>query len=140
MNINLQQLLSGNDEVQQRTMLTNILNGLFAGEISVEDLFSPAYKQSSDGNTLDFIGFTNHLVYLRSHVSNVEFDVLNVCICEDRLAERHIATITHHDGQVSRLEVYVFMRLQHQKIASLDEITRVISGKENDKELASAIS
>ena len=140
MKTDIKQLLSSHHESEQRIIMANILNGLFTGEIPVEDLFSPLYQQCSDGNTLDFTGFSNHLLHLRKHLKKVEFVVLDACVFEDRLAERHITTVTHQDGQVSEIEVYVFMRLQHYKIISLDEITHVISGEESDKTLASATS
>ncbi|WP_428239546.1 hypothetical protein [Gynuella sp.] len=138
--MNIQQLLSSNDEIEQRTLLENMLNSLFAGKTPVEELFSSAYQQCSDGKTLDFAGFNDHLCHLRGHVNTVEFKVVDVCLCEDRLAERHIATVSHKDGQLSKIEVYVFMRLRENKIISLDEVSRVIVGAEQDGELASATS
>lgn len=138
--MNIQRLLLSKDESKQRTLWANMLNSLFADKISVEELFSPNYQQYSDGKTLDFTHFINHLSHLRDQVNIIEFEVRDICISESRLAERHIATVTHHDGKVSKLEVYAFIRLHEHKIISLHEISRVISGTEQDKELASVTS
>ncbi|WP_430461078.1 hypothetical protein ACQUQU_17890 [Thalassolituus sp. LLYu03] len=63
---------------------------------------------------------------------------MDACVCADRLAERHIATVSHLDGKVSKLEVYVFMRIRGNKIVALDEVSRVIEGNDDDRKLASA--
>ncbi|WP_221794354.1 nuclear transport factor 2 family protein [Oceanobacter mangrovi] len=136
--MNIENLTSATNEEEQCTILANILNGLFAGLIPPEKLFSPDYIQCSDGNILDFAAFTAHLSHVREHTRKVDFEVIDVCICADRLAERHIATVSHLDGKVSKLEVYVFMRIRGNKIVALDEVSRVIEGNEGDRKLASA--
>jgi len=134
----IENLTSATSAEEQCTILTNILNGVFAGLIPPEELFSPDYIQCSDGSFLDFAAFTAHLSHLREQTRKVDFEVIDACVCADRLAERHIATVTHLDGKVSKLEVYVFMSIRGNKIVALNEVSHVIEGNEDDRKLASA--
>ncbi|MEI8632349.1 hypothetical protein P4S72_10765 [Vibrio sp. PP-XX7] len=140
MHLAIQHQLSNKDESEQCVILSDILNRLFTGEIAAATLFSADYQQCTDGNTLNFADFQQHLSYLRQHVSKVQFNVVDVCLHEDRLGERHFVTITHQDQTESRLEVYMFVRFRDQKIESTYEVTRLITGNAADRELASAVN
>lgn len=140
MNLAIQNQLADKDESEQCAILTDILNRLFTGDIAAETLFSTDYQQCSDGNTLNFADFKQHLSHLRQHVSKIQFNVVDLCLHEDRLGERHFVTITHQDQTESQIEVYMFVRFRDQKIESTHEVTRLITGNITDRELASALA
>ncbi len=140
MNLSIQHQLSGKNESEQCVILTDILNRLFTDDIAVEALFRADYQQHSDGKTLNFADFKRHLSYLRQRVSKIQFNVLDVCLHEDTLGERHLVTITHLDQTESQLEVYMFIRFRDKKIESTHEVTRLVAGNITDRELASAVA
>ncbi|ENM5738728.1 hypothetical protein AB1F87_002275 [Vibrio mimicus] len=140
MNLSIQNQLADKDESEQCAILTDILNRLFTGDIAAETLFSADYHQCTDGNTLNFADFRQHLSYLRQHVSKIQFNVVDACLHEDRLGERHFVTITHQDQTESHIEVYMFVRFRDQKIESTHEVTRLITGYLTARELASAVA
>lgn len=140
MNLSIQRKLSGKNEIEQCAILTDILNRLFTNDIGVETLFNADYQQCTDGNILNFSDFKQHLSYLRQHVSKVQFNVVDVCLHENRLGERHFVTITHLDQTESRLEVYMFIRFRDHKIESTHEVTRLIAGNVTDRELANVVA
>ncbi|NNN44997.1 MULTISPECIES: nuclear transport factor 2 family protein [unclassified Vibrio] len=140
MSLSIQHQLSDKNESEQCAILSDILNRLFIGDIAVETLFRADYQQNTDGKTLDLVDFKQHVSFLRQHVSKIQFNVVDVCLHENRLGERHFVTITHLDQTESQLEVYMFIRFRDQKIESTHEVTRLISGNIIDRELASAVA
>ncbi len=105
---------------------------------SPEAIFSTDYIQSTDGNTLNYSEFLQHLNHVRSQISHIAFNVEQACCNSHLLADRHIVTVTRPDNQRTEIEVYMFAQLREGKICRIDEITRVISGNAQDKSLASA--
>lgn len=140
MNLAIQNQLADKNESEQCAILTDTLNRLFTGNIAAETLFSADYQQCTDGNTLNFSDFKQHLSHLRQRVSKIQFNVVDVCLHEDRLGERHFVTITHHDQTESQIEVYMFIRFRDKKIQSIHEVTRVITGNATVRELASSLA
>jgi hypothetical protein len=54
-----------------------------------------------------------------------------------RIADRHRVTVTKRDGTVSRLEVYLFGEISDDgRLRRVDEISRVVSGSDDDDQLA----
>lgn len=117
-----------------------ILSGLFSGEIEPSSVFSREYVQSTDGHELDFSGFLDHLRHVRRHVHAVRFRVLDACFTGALLAERHVAEIHYLDGRFAQVEVFVFARIEDGRVVRLDELTRVLSGNEDDQALARAVA
>lgn len=69
MNLAIQNQLADKNESEQCAILTDTLNRLFTGNIAAETLFSADYQQCTDGNTLNFSDFKQHLSHLRQSVS-----------------------------------------------------------------------
>lgn len=134
----IQHLQQTSDQRELRQHLQGLLTSLFRGELSPEALFSTDYVQSTDGNTLNYIEFLQHLNHVRSRISDIAFSVEQACCHSQLLADRHIVTVTWPDNKQTGIEVYMFAQLREGKICRIDEITRVISGNTQDKSLASA--
>lgn len=133
-------LPSAANELACCTFMQQFLNDLFAGKLAPAEIFSADYQQHTDGNTLDYEGFIQHLNHVRAQVSRIAFRVEQACCTPHMLADRHRVTITKTNGQTSDIEVYMFARLRDGKIWRIDEVTRVIKGDHADKSLASATS
>lgn len=133
-------LPSAANELACCTFMQQLLNDLFAGKLAPAEIFSVDYQQHTDGNTLDYEGFIQHLNHVRAQVSRIVFKVEQACCTPHMLADRHTVTVTKTNGQTSDIEVYMFARLRDGKIWRIDEVTRVIKGDHADKSLASATS
>lgn len=133
-------LPSATNELACCTFMQQFLNDLFAGKLAPAEIFSADYQQHTDGNTLDYEGFIQHLNHVRAQVSRIAFRVEQACCTPHMLADRHCVTVTKTNGQTSDIEVYMFARLRDRKIWRIDEVTRVIKGDHADKSLASATS
>lgn len=134
----LQHLQNTSDERVLCQRLQALLTSLFTGELNPEALFSADYVQSTDGNTLNYDEFLQHLKHVRSQISHIVFRVEQACCNAQLLADRHIVTVSWPDNKKTEIEVYMFAQLHEGKICRIDEITRVISGNIEDKSLASA--
>lgn len=134
----IQHLQQTSDERELRQHLQGLLTSLFTGELSPEAIFSTDYVQLTDGKTLNYSEFLQHLDHVRSQISHIAFSVEQACCNPQLLADRHIVTVTRPDNKKTEIEVYMFAQLREGKICRIDEITRVISGNVQDKSLASA--
>ena len=101
--------------------------------------FTPDYWQRTDGELIDRDGFAAHIEALRQLVAHSEVDVVEALRDGDRIACRHVVSVTRHDGTVSQLEIYLFGELAADgRLRRVDEISRVVTGGEGDARLERA--
>ncbi|HGH4687342.1 nuclear transport factor 2 family protein [Enterobacter bugandensis] len=131
-------LIAQPDNTLQREKMACLLSRLFKGELDPAEVFTPDYQQYTDGHTLDFRGFVQHLNHVRSQIRAIAFRVEELACHENLLADRHWATVTYPDGRQAELEVYMFAALREGKICRIHEVTQTIGGDASDRALAHA--
>ncbi|HED6241085.1 TPA: nuclear transport factor 2 family protein [Enterobacter sichuanensis] len=131
-------LLDPAENSAQRENMACLLTGLFTGEIDPAEVFTADYQQFTDGHTLDYQGFVQHLNYVRAQIREIAFTVEEISCQNHLLADRHIVTVTYPEGHQAVLEVYMFAALREGKIWRIHEVTRALSGNASDRALAHA--
>lgn len=108
-------------------------------QATIDRYFTPDYQQRTDGELVDRDGFAAHIKVLRELVAHGEVEVVDALRDGDRIADRHLVSVTKHDGTASQLEVYLFGELAPDgRLRRVDEISRVVTGGEADASLARA--
>lgn len=137
MNI-ITRLITQSDNAILREEMSRLLTRLFKGEIDPKDVFSPEYQQITDGHSLDYSGFIQHLEHVRSQIRDIAFHVEQIGCHDTLLADRHIVTVTYPEGHQAEIEVYMFATLCAGKICRIHEVTRVANGEASARALAHA--
>ncbi|HGH4622353.1 nuclear transport factor 2 family protein [Enterobacter cloacae] len=131
-------LIADADNAAQREKMACLLTRLFNGDIDPAEVFTPDYQQVTDGHTLDYRGFIQHLGHVSSQIRAIAFTVVEIACHDKLLADRHIVTVTYPDGRQAEIEVYLFAALREGKIWRIHEVTRALSRDASDRTLAHA--
>ncbi|HFZ0820671.1 TPA: nuclear transport factor 2 family protein [Enterobacter cloacae] len=131
-------LIADTDNAAQREKMACLLTRLFNGDIDPAEVFTPDYQQVTDGHTLDYRGFIQHLSHVSSQTRTIAFTVAEIACHDELLADRHIVTVTYPGGRQVEIEVYLFAALREGKIWRIHEVTRTLSGDASDRTLAHA--
>jgi hypothetical protein len=100
---------------------------------------SPAYVQHTDGTTIGFDGFVDHMRHLRSVVAGGLIEVNEAVRDGNRIADRHTVTVTKKDGTNSSFEVLLIGTLDEQdRLLEVHETTRQLTGDPADAALGTA--
>jgi ketosteroid isomerase-like protein len=124
-----------------KSLLRQMFQEVFAGtdldETLIRRYFSENYTQTVDGETLGFGEFLQHMLVLKQATKSlsVRFKTL---IQEDNVVfSNHFVSGVTVEGRSVEAHVMAEFRFQKGKIISCDELTRVVSGSEADRDLGS---
>lgn len=98
-------LIADTDNAAQREKMACLLTRLFNGDIDPAEIFTPDYQQVTDGHTLDYRGFIQHLSHVRSQTRTIAFTVAEIACHDELLADRHIVTVMYPGGRQAEIEV-----------------------------------
>ena len=102
--------------------------------------FSDSYVQITDGVSICYPEFLEHIRHLKSIAKRIDVQVVDALRDGDKIADRHIVKIVRNDDDTSSIEVYLFGELASDgRLISVTETTRVIEGAESSKTLAKEI-
>ena len=102
-------------------------------EEALDRHFAPEYRQRTDGAWIDRAGFAEHIAHLRGVVADGTIGD------GAAYAERHTIDIVKADGSTASHEVYVFAeRAADGRFVRLEEVTLMVSGSQDDRDLGSA--
>jgi hypothetical protein len=135
--------MSGNPGFDPAAFLATVLTEVCFGsedsqplEATIDCYFATDYWQRTDGHRLSRNEFVEHIRALRNKILRGQVEILEVVQQGRRIADRHLVTVTKHDGSVSRIEVHLFGELtDDRRLHRIEELTRVVSGTAEDAEL-----
>lgn len=115
----------------------DVLENPDADVSDVERWFSPDYRQSVDGKTMDYAQFVQHLEALNAAASSFKIDVQET-VCEgNRVCTRHDVHVFKKDGSRALAQVLAIFEVTNGKIVRCDELTRLMDGDIEDRDLGS---
>ncbi|MGE0971731.1 nuclear transport factor 2 family protein [Klebsiella sp. WOUb02] len=99
--------------------------------------FSPDYQQQVDGKSLDYRGFVGHMALLKSLTAKMSLTVLAVAGDGDTVFTHHHVNVDKKSGQQSEIAVMARFTLASGRIVRCDELTRLLVGEPEDRDLGS---
>ncbi len=99
--------------------------------------FSEDYVQWVDGVELDFMQFLQHASVLKQTLRSADI-VIKRFVCQgDSVADIHDVYAIKHSGELIITRVIAFYIFRDGKICSVEEMTHLLSGSEQDRNLGS---
>lgn len=106
-------------------------------EARIRALFAPDYQQYVDGKQLDFADFVTHMATLKKLTRSMEVTLLAIASQQDEVLTHHRVAIRKRDGNDSEVEVFAHFTLQDGMIIRCEELTRLLQGAAEDRQLGS---
>jgi len=123
--------------VELKNLLHDMYREIFANPDAAPLFFSEDYVQTTDGHSISYSEFIDHIRHVVRVTKRIEIEVVDVIRDGNRIADRHTVKLTRKDGARSLLEVYVFGTLTNGRFTRVIEATRLIEGDESSRALAS---
>lgn len=123
-----------------RDLFINLFENKSFDMTNLNDFICPDYVQYVDGKILNYNHFVEHITTLRAMIENcrVEFKTL---VCDgDIVFSNHTVDIELIDGRKAKIQVIAEFRLRNGKLYYCDELTHLIEGASENKDLGSIIS
>ena len=125
--------------VELKNLLQDMYREIFANPDAAPRFFSEDYVQMTDGHSISYSQFIEHIRHVISVTKRIEIEVVDVIRDGNRIADRHTVRLTRKDGTSSLLEVYLFATLRNGRFTSVIETTRLVEGNESSRALASEV-
>lgn len=104
----------------------------------VREIVDTSYIQYVDGKTLGFEEFIKHLRALKERTKSIEIDFKTLVGEEDIVFSNHVMTATMKDGTKTVMQIIAEFRIRNRKMYYCDELTFLIDGDSNNRDLGSA--
>ena len=88
-----------------KNLLQNMYQEIFANPVAAPRFFSEDYVQTSDGRSISYFEFIEHIHHVVSVRERIEIEVVDVIRDGNRIADRHTVKLIRKDGRRSLLEV-----------------------------------
>src|ERR1700733_1406009 len=103
----------------------------------IDRYFSPEYVQHVDGKTLGYAEMLPHLLKQKEALVSVKVTILGVAEEGDFVFTNHEVVAVKKTGERVRFKVLAQFTVRDQKIIGCDELTRMIEGHAQDRDLGS---
>lgn len=124
-------------EKRVKEMLEQVIESKTYEEEVILQYFSPAYEQFVDHSKLDFEGFKQHIKKLKQLIETVEVQLVNTAVQDNTVFTKHIVHSVLKDGSQHTHKVLAEFTFAGDKIIRCEELTCMVSGSEEVKNLGS---
>ncbi|MFW5393018.1 nuclear transport factor 2 family protein [Yersinia sp. 2544 StPb PI] len=128
---------------QAKQFLQQVFTALVDSSYSTQDVaafFSTDYQQQADGNQLDYEAFIRHVQVLKSTLASGTITLEKVMSDGDQIASVHLVDVVKKSGQRVLMKVIAFYRIEHGLIQCVEELTHLIHGETQDRDLGSRVA
>jgi ketosteroid isomerase-like protein len=123
---------------EARRFLQHVFDRLFDPAASAEEVgafFSADYVQDVDGRRLDRGEFMSHVRMLKSTLDSASVTFKQVAADGHTIADIHVVEARKKSGERVRVKVMAFYTLENGKIRSIEELTYLLEGRAEDRDL-----
>jgi len=120
-----------------KEMLQCVIESKAYDERLIQQYFSPAYEQFVDHAKLDFEGFKQHIKKLKQLIETVEVQILSTAVQDNIVFTKHLVHSVLKDGSQHIHKVLAEFTFAEGKIIRCEELTCLLSGSEDAKDLGS---
>lgn len=104
----------------------------------IREVVDPSYIQHVDGHTLRIEEFIQHLRLLKERTKSIEIGFKTLVQEGEIVFSNHIITATMKDNSKTTIHVIAEFRIKDGKMYYCDELTSLIDGDSENKDLGSA--
>ena len=120
-----------------KNAFAEIYKGDAVDETVVAHYFSKDYIQHVDGKTLNYQQFVDHLYAQRKAIYNVTITFEHLISEGDKVVSIHYPTADKFSGGKIKAKVIALFVIKNDKIVLCDELTHLIEGSSEDRDLGS---
>jgi len=120
-----------------KEMFKDVIENPVFDEKIVAQYFSRSYIQTVDNRKLDYTDFVNHIKKLKEKVSVQKVQFLNTAENGTSVFTKHIVKSVLRDNSNITHKVLAEFVIEDGKIETCDELTIMLEGSENEKNLGS---
>jgi hypothetical protein len=107
-------------------------------EETIARYFGPSYQQHVDGKILNYDQFVSHMKLMKQKTTALLFDFRTVVQEGNIVFTNHIVSGTKSDGTTAEAHLIAEFHIENDQIVYCSELSRLISGTEEDRDLGSA--
>tara|TARA_R110000868_G_scaffold248315_14_gene504851 strand:- start:1938 stop:2336 length:399 start_codon:yes stop_codon:yes gene_type:complete len=108
-----------------------------ASEENYSHYFAKEYVQHVDGKTLNYTEFLAHMKALKQAMKTIAIDFKIILADGDKVATVHKVHGIKRDGGTIHAQVNAIFQIKDNQIILCDELTHLIQGNSDDKDLGS---
>ena len=98
------------------------------------------YVQEVNGKRLDYAGFIDHARLLKAHLRGGSVTIEAIVVDGDTIADIHLVEAEKTNGATIRTNVIAFFTVRDGKITRVDELTHLLHGADDDRDIGSRTS
>jgi len=128
---------------EARDFLSQVFQALFDPSVTAEAVgafFAPDYVQIADGKELDRAGFIDHVRVLKNTLRSGSVTLEKVIASGSTIASLHVATGLKKSGATVQMKVHAFFEIENGLIRRTEELTHMVTGLAEDRDLGSRTS
>ncbi|MCE0495063.1 nuclear transport factor 2 family protein [Vibrio salinus] len=127
--------------MNKNTLVINALEEIICNpehdDSKLRQYFSSDYQQTINGHHLDYNGFVEHMALLKNETRHMKLSVIASAANGDTVFSHHEVAVEKKQGGYASFEVFAHFTVTGDKIVKCRELTRMISGNDNDSDLGS---
>lgn len=101
------------------------------------ELLTPDYIQCVDGKQLDYAGFLSHSKAVQASLASSSVQFEHIVTDGISAATVHVADAVKTNGDRIRIKVIAYYQFRGNRISFVDELTHLLEGDEQDRDLGS---
>jgi hypothetical protein len=120
-----------------RNSFQAVVEPLHYDQQAIRTYFAPSYRQDVDGQVLDFAGFCQHMRVQKAALQALQIQFLTLVAEGDVVFTNHLVTLETKEGRQATLKVLAEFTVRNGQIVACDELTRLVNGASQDRDLGS---
>ena len=108
-----------------------------ADETIIAKYMSKDYRQNVDGLSFDYEGFVQHMVTQKQVIKEASVEFEHMVAEGDKVCTVHHIHAVKDDGNEIKGKVVALFQFKDNKIILCDELTHLVEGSEEDRDLGS---
>jgi hypothetical protein len=119
---------------------SQVVGSTIADEKVIANFFHPEYKQYVDGVELNYSDFVQHMIAQKGVIRNAVVNFRNIVAEDELVFTNHEVVATKNDGSIIKAHILAEFTIADGKIIRCDELTHVIQGSDEDRNIGSMTS
>lgn len=127
-----------NTQMSNKQVVKNLFSTFANTHSTANDLdkfLSKKYVEVSDGHKLNYPQFMSYVEKLHHMMKSMHVKFIQIVSDGDIVATHHITYCVKQNGKVVKTEIFGFFTVKNHKVVSSQQISRMIKGDKNDKDL-----